>query len=180
MPLGHLLTFSYFIQGNVNRCYKSIGLSNFRKFYGKRKNNNKQWIFLTIFYIFNKGDIKIFLKQSINKYPKGHQGLLLDSNKCMVLLRICCLLIYLILEHFSLSFSLQLSKKGKKIYSKRKAFKESTLKQQSNHINRIYYHHAPLVRWSLHKYKCLWGVGSKGRDSSIQEKTSHTYTLKLC
>ena len=116
MPLGHLLTFSYFIQGNVNRCYKSIGLSNFRKFYGKIKNNNKQWIFLTIFYIFNKGDIKIFLKQSINKYPKGHYGLLLDSYKCMVLLHINFLLNYLILEHFSLSYLLQLSKIDKKIY----------------------------------------------------------------
>ena len=36
-----------------------------------------------------------------------------------------------------------------------------------------------LVRWSLHKYKCLWGVGGKGQDSSFQEGVSHTYTLRL-
>ena len=40
-------------------------------------------------------------------------------------------------------------------------------------------HHTPLVRWSLHKYKYLWGVGGKDRDSSLQERTSYTYTLKL-
>ena len=27
--------------------------------------------------------------------------------------------------------------------------------------------------------KCLWGVGGKGRGSSLQEGTSHTYTLRL-
>ena len=48
----------------------------------------------------------------------------------MVLLHIYCLLNYLILEHFSLSYSLQLSKKErKKKYAKRKAFKETKLKQ---------------------------------------------------
>ena len=26
---------------------------------------------------------------------------------------------------------------------------------------------ALLVRWTLYKYKCLWGVGTKGRDSSL-------------
>ena len=26
----------------------------------------------------------------------------------------------------------------------------------------------------------VWGVGGKGRDSSLQNETSHTYTLKLC
>ena len=26
----------------------------------------------------------------------------------------------------------------------------------------------------------VWGVGGKGRGSSLQEGTSHTYTLKLC
>ena len=41
------------------------------------------------------------------------------------------------------------------------------------------YHHTPLVRWSFHKYKYLWGVGGKGRVSSLQEGASHTYTLKL-
>ena len=41
-------------------------------------------------------------------------------------------------------------------------------------------HRAPLVRWSLHKYECLWGVGGKSRGSSFQEGTSHTYTLRLC
>ena len=28
-------------------------------------------------------------------------------------------------------------------------------------------HQTPLVRWSLHKYKCLWGVGGKDRGSSL-------------
>ena len=37
-----------------------------------------------------------------------------------------------------------------------------------------YNHHTSLVRWSLHKYKCLWSVGGKGRDSSLQERASHT------
>ena len=48
------------------------------------------------------------------------------------------------------------------------------------------YRRAPLVRWSLHKYKCLWGVGGKGQDSggkgrgsSLQEGGSHTFTLRL-
>ena len=26
----------------------------------------------------------------------------------------------------------------------------------------------------------VWGVGGKGRDSSLQNENSHTYTLKLC
>ena len=41
------------------------------------------------------------------------------------------------------------------------------------------YHRIPLVRWSLHKYKCLWGVGGKGRGLSIQEGVSHTYKHRL-
>ena len=45
-------------------------------------------------------------------------------------------------------------------------------------INKIN-HRTPLVRWSLHKYKCLWGVGGKGQGSSLQEGVSHTYTLRL-
>ena len=28
-------------------------------------------------------------------------------------------------------------------------------------------------------YKYLWGVGGKGRGSSLQERASHTYTLRL-
>ena len=35
------------------------------------------------------------------------------------------------------------------------------------------------MRWSLHKYKCLWGVGGKGWGSSFQEGVSHTYTPRL-
>ena len=42
------------------------------------------------------------------------------------------------------------------------------------------HHRIPLVRWSLNKYKCLCSVRGKGRDSSLQKKTSHTYTLRLC
>ena len=41
------------------------------------------------------------------------------------------------------------------------------------------HHRTPLMRWSLHKYKCLLGVGGKGWGSSLQEGVSHTYTLKL-
>ena len=40
-------------------------------------------------------------------------------------------------------------------------------------------HRIPCVRWSLHKYKCLWGVEGKGRSSSFQEGALHTYTLFL-
>ena len=40
-------------------------------------------------------------------------------------------------------------------------------------------HRIPLVRWSLHKYKYLWGVGDKDQSSSFQEGASHTYTLRL-
>ena len=31
------------------------------------------------------------------------------------------------------------------------------------------HHRAPLVqvRWSLHNYKCLWGVEGKSRDSNL-------------
>jgi len=32
---------------------------------------------------------------------------------------------------------------------------------------------------SLHKYKCLWGVGGKGQGSSLQEGALHTYILRL-
>ena len=35
------------------------------------------------------------------------------------------------------------------------------------------------LKWSLHKYKCLWGVGGKGWGSNLQEGASHTYTLRL-
>ena len=41
------------------------------------------------------------------------------------------------------------------------------------------YHHASLVRWSLHKYKCLWGVGNKGWDLNFQKGALHMYTLRL-
>ena len=41
------------------------------------------------------------------------------------------------------------------------------------------YHYALLVWWSLHKYKCLWDVGDKNRNLSLQEEASHTYTLRL-
>ena len=44
---------------------------------------------------------------------------------------------------------------------------------------RLSRHYTPLVRWSLHKYKCLWNVEGKGRGSSLQEGASHTYTLRL-
>ena len=40
-------------------------------------------------------------------------------------------------------------------------------------------HSTPLVRWSLYKYKCLWGVGGKGRGSNLQERASHIYTFRL-
>ena len=40
-------------------------------------------------------------------------------------------------------------------------------------------HRIFLVRWSFHKYKCLWSVGSKGRGSNLQEETLRTYTPKL-
>ena len=36
-----------------------------------------------------------------------------------------------------------------------------------------------LVQWSLYKYKCLWDVGGKGQDLSLQEEVLHTYTLRL-
>ena len=45
--------------------------------------------------------------------------------------------------------------------------------------NIIINHRTPLVRWSLHKYKCLWGVGGKDWGLSLQEGVSHTYTLRL-
>ena len=41
-----------------------------------------------------------------------------------------------------------------------------------------YDHRTPLVWWSLHKYKCLWGVEGKGWSSNLQERVSHTYTLR--
>jgi len=39
-------------------------------------------------------------------------------------------------------------------------------------------HSIPLVQWSLHKYKYLWGVGDKSQGLSLQEGASHTYTLR--
>ena len=61
-----------------------------------------------------------------------------------------------------------------------------TLKKLSKNLLSIFifllkfsYHHIPLVRWLLHKYKCLWGVGGKRWGSSLQEGASHTYTLRL-
>ena len=41
------------------------------------------------------------------------------------------------------------------------------------------YHRAPLVRWSLHKYKYLWSMESKNWSSNLQNGVSHTYTLRL-
>ena len=41
------------------------------------------------------------------------------------------------------------------------------------------HYRVPLVRWSLYKYKYLWDVEGKDRSLSLQERTSHTYTLKL-
>ena len=35
------------------------------------------------------------------------------------------------------------------------------------------------MRWLLHEYKYLWDMGGKGRDSSFQERVSHTYILRL-
>ena len=35
------------------------------------------------------------------------------------------------------------------------------------------------LKWSLHKYKYLCGVGGKGWGSNLQEGASHTYTLRL-
>ena len=43
----------------------------------------------------------------------------------------------------------------------------------------VFDHHALLVRWSLHKYKYLWGMRGKGQGSNLQESVSHTYTLRL-
>ena len=40
-------------------------------------------------------------------------------------------------------------------------------------------HHAHMAQWSLHKYKCLWGVGDKGWGSSLQERALHIITLRL-
>ena len=37
-----------------------------------------------------------------------------------------------------------------------------------------HYHRIPLVRWSLYKYKCLWGVGGKGRVQGFKKKL-HTH-----
>ena len=46
--------------GNVNECPKGIGLvSNLKNFLGEKKNVIN---FLTDFYIFNKSDIKTFLR----------------------------------------------------------------------------------------------------------------------
>ena len=36
-----------------------------------------------------------------------------------------------------------------------------------------------MYTWLLYKYKYLWDVGSKGRNSSLQEGVSYTYTLRL-
>ena len=36
------------------------------------------------------------------------------------------------------------------------------------------YHRTPLVRWSLHKYKCLWDVGAKVK-VQVSWKELHTY-----
>ena len=46
-------------------------------------------------------------------------------------------------------------------------------------ISNIHHHRTPLVQWLLRKYKYLWDVRYKGQDSSLREKTLHTYTLKL-
>ena len=40
-----------------------------KSFYGKRK--KKTINILTVFFIFHKSDIKIFLKWTVNEYPKG-------------------------------------------------------------------------------------------------------------
>ena len=49
------------------------------------------------------------------------------------------------------------------------------------HINPKWscHQHTHLVRWLLHKYKYLWGVGGKSYGSSLQDGALHTYTLRL-
>ena len=37
------------------------------------------------------------------------------------------------------------------------------------------YHHAPLMSWSLQKYKCLWGVGGKAGFKFLEEIFTHIY-----
>ena len=55
--------------GKVNDAQRALVYEIFLEFfYGKLKKINK---FLTIFYISNESDIKIFLKWYINKWPKG-------------------------------------------------------------------------------------------------------------
>ena len=45
-------------------------------------------------------------------------------------------------------------------------------------MNKIWCNHwTLLVRWPLHKYKCLWNVGDKS--STLQKGTSYTYTHRL-
>jgi len=44
----------------------------------------------------------------------------------------------------------------------------------------IGYHRAPLVWWSLYKYKCLWGVGGQGLEfKSPRGSFTRIYTLRL-
>ena len=45
-------------------------------------------------------------------------------------------------------------------------------------MNKIWCNHwTLLVRWPLHKYKCLWNVGDKS--STLPKGTSYTYTYRL-
>ena len=46
-------------------------------------------------------------------------------------------------------------------------------------VLKFFYHYAPLVRWSLYKYKWLCDMGDKSWGLSLQEGTSYTYTLRL-
>ena len=74
---------------------------------------------------FNKSFVglnSLLILYVLAKYTYTHtiaEELLLDFNKNMVLLHSHCLLNYLILEHFSLFYLLQLSKKEEKNYAKK-------------------------------------------------------------
>ena len=47
------------------------------------------------------------------------------------------------------------------------AFQKALVQVLNQYNLKGLYHRTPLVRWSLYRYKCLWGMRGKGQGSSL-------------
>ena len=77
------------------------------------------------------------------------------------------------LSHSTLTLNPQtykemIEQKYNQIWHRIKANKNIVVNHNLTIIIKFHLHHAPLVRRSLYKYKCLWGVGCRGQWSRFK------------